>query len=117
MLRSVKDLENYAISATDGQIAHIAGYLIDDETWAIRYIIVDTSNWWRGHKVLFAPEWITGVHWPNESVSVNLSRELVKNAPAYDPNSELNRQQALTLSQHYGQTESLAGRSARETVT
>jgi hypothetical protein len=30
-------------------------------TWSIRYLILDTSNWWVGHEVLVSPEWIQDV--------------------------------------------------------
>jgi hypothetical protein len=101
-LRSCNEGTGYHISATNGEIGHIAGYLIDDETWAIRYLIVDTSNWWLGHKVLIAPEWISGMHWPSETVSVNLTRESVKNAPVYDPAVAWSREFELRLYEHYG---------------
>jgi len=108
-LRSCNAVTGYHLHAIDGEIGHVAGYLIDDETWAIRYIVVDTSNWWLGHKVLIAPEWITGVHWPTETVSIELTRELVKDSPAYDPNMEWTRQFDLSLNQHYGRTAYRAG--------
>ena len=103
-LRSCKAVTGYHLHAHDGEIGHVAGYLIDDETWAIRYIIVDTSNWWIGHKVLIAPEWISGVDWSIETVSVTLSRESVKGATAYDPNMKWSRELDLSLYQHYGRT-------------
>ena len=111
-LRSCNAVTGYHLHATDGEIGHIAGYLIDDETWAIRYIVVDTSNWWLGHKVLIAPEWITGVHWPNQTVSVDLTLESIKDAPTYDPNTEWSRQFDLSLYQHYGRTGYWAGSTA-----
>ncbi|MEN9985802.1 MAG: hypothetical protein RI925_1304, partial [Pseudomonadota bacterium] len=92
----------YHLHTIDGEIGHVAGYLIDDETWAIRYLIVDTSNWWLGHQVLIAPEWITGVHWPSQTVSVALSRESIKQAPPYDSTTDWGREQDNTLHQHYG---------------
>jgi hypothetical protein len=101
-LRSCEAVTGYHLHAVDGEIGHIAGYLIDDESWGIRYIIIDTSNWWLGHKILIAPEWITGVHWANQTVSVNLERELIKAAPAYDPNMDWNREMERSLYQHYG---------------
>ena len=55
--------------------------LVDDETWAIRYIVVDTSNWWLGHQVLIAPLWINEVRWSDERVSIDLTRQSVKDAP------------------------------------
>lgn len=108
-LRSRKAVTGYHLHASDGEIGHVAGYLIDDETWAIRYIVVDTSNWWVGHKVLIAPARITGVHWSDETVSVNLSREAVTNAPAYDPDMAWIRESDLSLYQHYGRTGYWAG--------
>ncbi|MCY7305279.1 MAG: PRC-barrel domain containing protein, partial [Rhodoferax sp.] len=101
-LRSCNAVKGYHIEATDGEIGHVAGYLIDDETWAVRYLIVDTSNWWVGHQMLIAPQWITGVHWSNETVSVNLSRAAVKDAPAYDPNAVWSRDLDRDLYRHYG---------------
>jgi hypothetical protein len=102
-LRSCEAVTGYHLHAIDGEIGHIAGYIFDDETWAIRYIIIDTSNWWLGHQILIAPAWITGVHWSNQTVSVNLSRELIKTAPAYGPNMEWNQETDRRLYEHYGQ--------------
>jgi hypothetical protein len=102
-LRSCNAVVRYHLHATDGEIGHVCGFLLDGQTWAIRYLIVDTSNWWMGHKVLVAPEWISGVHWSDNTVSVDLSRESVKAAPVYDPHTaawslELDRD----LYRHYG---------------
>ncbi|OYV01946.1 MAG: photosystem reaction center subunit H [Burkholderiales bacterium PBB5] len=80
-LRSCNAVTGYHIHATDGEIGHVSGFLVDDETWAIRYLVVDTSNWWVGHKVLIAPPWIEGVHWSDQTVSVSLSRASIQNAP------------------------------------
>lgn len=101
-LRSCDELTGYHILATNGEIGHVAGYLIDDETWAIRYLIVDTSNWWIGHKVLIAPEWITDMLWSDETVSVDLTREAVKDSPVYDPDVAWSREFEQRLYQHYG---------------
>ncbi|MEO8925488.1 MAG: hypothetical protein ABI330_22165, partial [Caldimonas sp.] len=65
------------------------GMLTDDETWAIRYLIVNTSNWWVGHKVLISPEWIKDVSWDDRTISIQLTRQAVKEAPRYDPETSL----------------------------
>ena len=101
-LRSCEAIVGYHIHATDGEVGHVEGFLIDDETWAIRYIVVNTSNWWLGHKVLIAPQWIGGVQWSDESVTVDLSRAAVKAAPTYDPSADLDRQRETGLYPHYG---------------
>ena len=61
---------------TDGEIGHLEDLLIDDHTWAIRYLIVNTSNWWGGHRVLRAGL-ITDVSWSEAKVSVDLTRQAV----------------------------------------
>ena len=108
-LRSCKAVTGYRIHTTDGEIGHVAGYLVDDETWAILYLIVATSNWWVGHKVLIAPAWITGVHWADQTVSIDLSRESVKDAPVYDPDAMWSRELDRSLYQHYGRAGYWAG--------
>ncbi len=114
-LRSCKAITGYGIHATDGEIGHVSGFLVDDETWAIRYLVVDTSNWWGGHKVLVAPPWIQGVQWSDRSVSVDLSRESIKNAPLYDPVVDWTPDQDLRLYGHYGRTGFWAGGTHLET--
>ena len=51
-LRSTHDVSGHHIQAKDGEIGHVEDFIIDDETWMIRYLIVDTLNFWEGKKVL-----------------------------------------------------------------
>ena len=101
-LRSCNAVTGYHIHATDGEIGHVAGLLVDDRTWAILYLVVDTGNWWGGHKVLIAPSWIQDVSWFDSMVSVRLTRQAVKGAPAYDPTEPLDRRHEMRLYKHYG---------------
>jgi len=100
-LRSCSEVIGYHLSAKDGEVGHVAGLLVDEQTWAIRYLVVDTTNWWGGHKVLVAPEWIDDISWPNRTVSVDLTRQSVKGAPHYDSTKQLNRQLEMTLYKHH----------------
>ena len=100
-LRSCKEVIGYHIHATDGEVGHVDGFLVDDESWAIRYLVVNTSNWWLGHRVLIAPQWIGGVRWTDRSVTVDLSREAVKTSPPYDSSADLDRQREAGLYTHY----------------
>jgi hypothetical protein len=101
-LRSCNALTSYQIHASDGDIGHVCGMLIDDETWAVRYLIVDTSNWWLGHQMLVAPQWIESVSWEERTVSVKLTRQAVQDAPTYDPAATLTREDEARLYAHYG---------------
>ncbi len=101
-LRSCKAVVGYHIHASDGDIGHVQGMLVDEETWAVRYLIVDTSNWWIGHKVLIAPPWISEVSWTDEKVFVSLTRQAVKDAAPYDATVQLDREQEVMIHEHYG---------------
>ena len=101
-LRSCKAVTGYHIHAVDGDIGHVQGLLLDEDSWAIRYLVVDTSNWWLGHKVLIAPQWIEAVSWPDSTVSVDMTRQAVQDAPPYDPAAQLDREQEIGIYKSYG---------------
>ena len=101
-LRSCKVVTGYHLHATDGEIGHVDGLIVDDKTWAILYLVVNTSNWWLGHKVLIAPAWIEEVSWADSRVSVKVTRQAVSDAPPYDPAEPLDHQHEMRLYKHYG---------------
>jgi sporulation protein YlmC with PRC-barrel domain len=100
-LRSANAVMRYHINASDGGIGHVQGLLLDEDTWAIRYLIVDTGNWWLGHKVLIAPQWIQGLSWSERTVAINLTREAIKGSPPYDSAGSLQRHEEASLHDHY----------------
>ena len=100
-LRSCKAVIGYHIHATDGEIGHVSDLLVDEQTWSIRYLVVDTSNWWVGHKVLISPQWIEEVRWIDQSVSIDLKQQSVKDAPPYQSTEQLNRKREINLYHHY----------------
>ncbi|MET3108558.1 hypothetical protein AAKU67_003230 [Oxalobacteraceae bacterium GrIS 2.11] len=103
-LRSCKEVIGYHIHASDGEIGHVSGMLVDEKTWAIRYLVVDTSNWWIGHKVLIPPLWIGQIKWPAGIVTVNLTRAAVQESLPYDDSVKLDRDYETAMHQHYGRT-------------
>lgn len=100
-LRSTHEVTNYHIHATNGEVGHVKDFIIDDETWAIRYLIIDTKNWMPGKKVLIAPQWIEKVSWQERKVFVNLSRETIKQSAKYTEKSPPTRDYEIELYQHY----------------
>jgi len=100
-LRSTEAVTGYHIQATDGEIGHVDDFIIDDETWAIRYLVIDTRNWWPGKKVLVSPEWIEQISWGGAKGVFNISRESIQQAPEYSEDSPVNRDYESRLHAHY----------------
>ena len=92
-LRSCRAVMGYQVHATDGDIGHVQGFLVDDETWAIRYVVVNTSSWWLGRELNIAREWIKDVRWSDASITVDRTPKAVKDALLDEPSGELDREQ------------------------
>jgi hypothetical protein len=100
-LRSTAEVTGYHLRARDGEIGHVDDFILDGETWSIRYIVVATKNWWPGKKVLLSPKWIDSVSWDDREVAIGLSRETIKAAPEYNETSLLTRDYEARLHAHY----------------
>lgn len=103
-LRSWSATKGYTIDATDGDIGHVDDLLIADDTWAVRYVIVATSNWWFGNKVLLSPRWIDAISWADAKATVDLTRAAIRNAPKYDPDALPDTAHDEALHAHYGRS-------------
>jgi hypothetical protein len=84
-LRSTDAIIGYHIAATDGEIGHVKGFLVDDADWRLRYMTVDTKNWLPGRTVLLSPRQIDEIDWSDKRIRVDVDREKIKLAPLYDP--------------------------------
>ncbi len=60
---------------------------MQDADWIIRYIIVDTKNWWPGEKVLISPGAMRELNWEEKTFHLNVNRRKVKDSPLYDPST------------------------------
>lgn len=103
-LYSIGDTTGHAIRASDGDIGHVEDFLVDEDGWRVRYMVVDTRNWLPGRKVLIAPQWIGAVDWAERRVHVNLTRHAIETSPEFDPARPIERGYEDALHGHYGKT-------------
>jgi hypothetical protein len=116
-LRSTEGVAGYHIEASDGEIGHVDGFLVDDDAWAIRYIEVATRNWWPGKKVLISPAWMERVSWLERKVHVGLSRQDIQTAPEYIESAPVTREYEDRLYLHYGRPSYWRGENRRESAS
>jgi hypothetical protein len=100
-LRSAEELGGYEIQALDQHFGHVEQLVFDDANWAVRYVVVDTRNWWPGKRVLLSPQWISAVSWAELKVYIDLDRGVVQRAPEYHPSAPITREYEQQLFEHY----------------
>jgi hypothetical protein len=101
-LQSMNQVMGYRIHAENCQFGHLDDFIVDDQTWEVQYLVIDTRNYFPGKKVLISPHWVHAVDWANSELHVDLTQEQIKNAPPYDPGAPVNRQYEEVLYDFYG---------------
>jgi hypothetical protein len=66
------------VQALDGEIAHVGDLLMNDHTWQIQYLPIDTSKWIGGKSVMIPREWA------KTAIQIDVSTRGVTEAPALD---------------------------------
>jgi sporulation protein YlmC with PRC-barrel domain len=101
-LRSTEEICGYHIVGLDGEVGHVEDFFVDDDSWTIRYLVVDTRNWLPGRKVLVSPEWVESIDWPQRKVKVDLDIEAIKSSPELPQSEPVAREYENYLYNHYG---------------
>lgn len=95
-----KTLKGYKLDSKDGEVGKVKEFYFD-ETWTIRYLVINTASWWVGKKILISPQWIDHVSWEDLKVFVNLTRENILQSPEYSEENLLTRDYETQLHRHY----------------
>jgi len=101
-LRSAREVKGYRIQAIDGEIGHLEDLFVDETSWFIRYLLIDTHNWLPGRKVLISPDWVDHLSWDKSQIGVSVTQEKVRNSPEYNPKGPIDRDYEGILYKHYG---------------
>ncbi|MHB9154708.1 MAG: PRC-barrel domain-containing protein [Endomicrobiales bacterium] len=100
-LRNTRQLEGCNVQSIDGEIGRVDDFIINDETWAIRYLVAHTGSWWPGREALVSPHWIVHIDWSAGMITLDVPKETIKQAPAYNSSSVISREYELRLFRHY----------------
>jgi hypothetical protein len=100
-LRSFADLKNYGLHASDGDIGQVEDLFIEPDSWRITHLVADTRLWWPGGLVVIDRALIDKINWPERQIIVAMTRDQVKNSPAYDKHRLMNETYQTQLSDYY----------------
>ena len=102
MLLNLTSLFGVSISAKDGNIGHVRDVLFHDQSWVIRYFVIDTGNQFSGRQVLLSPHSFLRPEWEKRVLPVDLTIEDVRQSPDVDTDLPVYRQQEIAMTRHYG---------------
>jgi hypothetical protein len=102
MLTNATHLEGLVIHATDGELGTVDQLYFDDETWAIRYLTVETGGWLGGRQVLISPFSVVHTDWQAKRLDVALTKKQVENSPDIDTHRPVSRQHEAAYLGYYG---------------
>lgn len=117
MLQNTKQIFGRKLGATDGEIGQVKDFYFDDQTWAIRYLVVDTGSWLSGRQVLLTPH-AFGTHAlgghalgghalgivaaPDDVLHVKLTRKQIEDSPSIETHRPISRQFEDEYHRYYG---------------
>jgi hypothetical protein len=102
MLRSIKGLRGYTLSATDGDVGKVREFYFDDRSWTIRYLVADTGNWLTDRLVLLSTTSLGNPDWEAKVFPVGLARKQVEESPPISADEPVSRQMEMDLHGYYG---------------
>lgn len=103
-LRSVKEMMGFRVDGPDGKLGKVDSFLMDDESWDLRYIILNTGNWLKSRLVPLSVRWLTALDWDRHKVAVDLSKKDIHDSPEWDESMPMPRQYEVDIHSHYGRT-------------
>jgi hypothetical protein len=102
MLHDTALLRRLVLQASDGDIGSLDDTYFSDDSWTIRYLVVDTGEWLTGRKVLVSPRAVSAIDYEKEVLQLALTREQVRGSPDYDRHKPVSRQYETEYAQYYG---------------
>ncbi len=100
-LRSFGAVRLSQIRAEDRAIGHLENFLVDDVSWAVHYLIVDTRDWWPGSRVLISPHAVQDINWPRRLIHLSVTADQVRSSPPWKPADVIDRAYQERLHNHY----------------
>jgi uncharacterized protein YrrD len=102
VLWNASAIKGYRIEGSDGHLGTVSDLLFDDQSWFIRWMVVDTGHWLPGRQVLL-PISALGTPDPGlRQMPVRLTMKQLRDSPEASADLPVSRQMELHLSDHYG---------------
>jgi uncharacterized protein YrrD len=82
-LQSTQALSGYPVQTSEGAIGHVIDFIIDDKSWVICHLVVETGHWYSRKEIVISPKNIDRISYEESKVFVNVTKEAILEAPQY----------------------------------
>ncbi len=100
--RSCREVMDYMVEGTDGEVGDVEDFIVDDQTWQILYLVVNTGKLLADKKIILAEMWVDKVRWSESKIYVDLPGKKIKESPEYDRSVPVDRDYEERLFEFYG---------------
>jgi len=102
MLCDLNALTGSPVVATDGEIGSVRTFLFDDQSWKVRYLVVEVGNWLKRRDVVLPITALEKPDWANKTCCAHLTKDQVRNSPDVDTEKPVSRQQEIAMRDYFG---------------
>jgi hypothetical protein len=96
-LRSAREIAGYQLAASDDRAGRVKDFLVDDHSWAIHAVVVDSMPLLPGHQVLLPAARVDEIDWTRRELRTDLSAEDIRQATPFDPDRPLSAESEIVL--------------------
>jgi sporulation protein YlmC with PRC-barrel domain len=82
-LQSTQAINGYHIQTNEGAIGHVTDFIMDDKSWEIRHLVVETGHWFSGKEIAVSPKQIDRISYEESKVFVKITKEAILETPEY----------------------------------
>lgn len=100
--RSLVVMQQAAVEATDDEVGHAEDFLVDPADWQIKYLVVRTSDWWSGEKILISSHAIIGIDYTRNILKLDVTRQSVKDGVRFSPEQTVDGAFDESFETYYG---------------
>lgn len=100
-LRSFKELESYHIITSTGEIGKSLDFIVQQGSWMVWYMVMDTAKFFSSKKILIPVEWIKWVSWYQQKVSIWPTKENLESCPSFEQEYPINTKHEADLHKYY----------------
>jgi hypothetical protein len=82
-LRSTHAVGGYHVEGSDGAIGHVCDFMMDEQSWAIRQLVIKTGHRISGKEVQILASTVDRISYDESTVFVNLTAEGIEQNPTH----------------------------------